>query len=459
MMKFPGSGSPIFLWLGTLCTLVAVAMGGRLWYQQHHAAAPVVEVEQPRNPLAPAKPTIRKPTAVQDAAPVSAGVVADTSAPTPVRVTSAAAEAPREVQMTRLEARRQLKERVAAAIAQMPADLNDNWFAANFAYVPDGVALQSFYDSLLVLGEQLTAARERQMKLDHQRISRDPGLFLGRAREAMYATPLDSARLVDEVKGNLAVALFLELKLSDGLADAQEPVLNALFKGLEQTYLGLARLAVAQDREPTEWVAQRLRVLEAGALDRYQRLDRLRRQAEAAAAVPAGRGRRREEVPARALPPDPQQVSLNRSLDRFLTQLGKLYTDLASTEVDEDDRAANTTRAFAILAMAQRRTGSESVLSALVRVTDLQRAWWFRQARINWRQAQLAVARGDGAAASQAYALAIRYYESYLATAVGPDRDRILAEQQVLMQEIAGLRAADADATPRSGATAQRTRT
>jgi hypothetical protein len=434
-------------------------MGGRLWYQGHHAFVPAADVEQPRNPLAPAKPTIRKPSAAPTETPPAAAVAADTSPPVPVRVTSAAAEAPREVQMTRLEARRQLKQRVAEAIAPLPAEPTDSWFVANFAYVPDGAALQAFYDSLLALGAQLTAARERQMKLEHQRISRDPGLFLGRAREAMYATPLDSARLVDEVKGNLAVALFLELKLSDGLVDAQEPVLNALFKGLEQTYLGLARLAVTQDREPAEWVAQRLRVLEAGALDRYQRLDRLRRQAEAAAAAAAGPGRRREEGPARALPPDPQQINLSRSLDRFLTQLGKAYTEVASVEVDEDSRAASTARAFAILAMAQRRTGSESVLSALVRVTDLQRAWWFRQARINWRQAQLAVARGDGPAASQAYALAIRYYESYLATAVGPDRDRILAEQEVLLQEIAGLRAADATATPGEAATAERSRT
>lgn len=448
------SAPPILLYLGVVLVAAALGLAGfglyrqlrqqglSLPWEEGSESAATEEAQAARNPLLPPKPTFHRPAPVPaDTLPSATGDTLGEPLPQ-----SGVEELDQPERLSRVEERLETQRILLARIEQTPQRLDPGWFLAVFQFVPEQSVLQAYYDSLLVLGEQRTAVREQTLKAAKEKITRDPKVFLGLARKELYATPQDSARLVDEGKGNLAVALFLELKLAERLEDADESLLAALFRDLQLTYEALGQLAVAAEQDPHPWLVERLRVLEATALDGYLRLTRY--EAEQAAAMETDRPGRRPAAEV-AAPQSPRGAELNKALDKSLLQLGKLYAEAVRIDsLDREGSRQNADRAFAVLAMVYRRTGSDLVLSTMSAVNQVQRGSLFRQARECWRRAQMAVARGDHPLAAEQYGLAFQRYEECLATAIGPEHDRIAGEQEVLQQEVAGWQARLSAAPP-----------
>lgn len=451
MKRSRRSAPPILLYLGVALVAAALGLAGFGLYQKlrhggvrlpWQSVAGTEEARPARDPRLPPKPTIHLPVpAPVDTAPPA---LPDTAAPSAPELPE-----PTEPQrLSRVQERLETNRILLARIEQTPERLDPGWFANVFQFVPEQTVLQAFYDSLLVLGEQLTVAREQALKAAKEKITRDPKVFLGLARKELYATPQDSARLISEVKGNLAVALFLELKLSDGrLEDADESLFAALFRDLQLAYEGLGKMSEAAGQDPRPWLDERLRVLEAATLDRYLRLARY--EAEQAAAAETARPGRRTRAAEVTEPQSPRAIEMNKALDKSLQQLGRLYAEATRTDsLDRERSRESADRAFFVLAMVHRRTGSDLVLSTMAAVNQVQRNSFFRQARESWRRAQMAVARGDNPLATEQYGLALQRYEECLSTAVGPEHDRIAGEQEILQQEVAGWQARLSAAPP-----------
>lgn len=333
-------------------------------------------------------------------------------------------------QLSEAENKREVTRILLERIGQTPKGLSLEWFSQVCQHVGDEVALRNYLGDLLTLGEEREAVYEAVQKRTKKVTTSDPRYFISLARGIIYGKHTRK-KLEKECKGNLAIALFKEREAKEGLENIDEVFMTSFFKELLTMYQRLSQLAEKAGESPEAWRLERHKVLEAVSVDCFLRIQRREERIR--------QNKKGTQVSAAA---DLQRTNLStKFLNEKLLQLGELYLEITSSEVqDAERRQFNAEHAFAVLAMVYQRVHSGEALAAIRQVNEIQQNYLHRMARENWKRAKLAAADQERPRADEYYFQATHYYLESMVKSVGVKKDEIAGEFLQLKQEIAAWR-------------------
>ena len=366
-------------------------------------------------------------------------------APAPV----AAKEKPQEPAITASEQAKidkdEIKQIILEQIRATPKDVDEEWFADVFQYIPTEEAFRQYMDAALADGVKFDRMYSAEYLAANPRKAQPvtPGYYVSKASEHIYAaTPIEK-RLAVSARGLLDMALNREYITQEGWEGVRDDFLITYFKHKLRLYEELRELATGAGGESIAWHEDIARTHEAIVFHRFVTIKRSRDEARERH---AGRGTSGKRI---AVDVRQQQTAMNH----HLLALGRLYVDAAIGETTYlgKQREYNE-RGFGLLAMVYQRTPSGEALDILIRANSIQRNQLWRMGKAHWKRASKAVAAGDSILAHEQYLQAKRRYLQSLSRIETSKKRRLLNEFVTLQKEINAWKQAARSDTVGSGA-------
>ena len=339
-------------------------------------------------------------------------------------------ERAREIRRQRRQDNDDIREIVAAKVAETPHSIDDGWFDGIFRYIPNEDSLKSFHQDLLARGAEYDAiysadfaARSQGRKVQ----SNDPRFYINTKAGEIIPAP-SPRKLRVQAKGCRDRGVYREYRLKEEAWENIRPEIISIY--YQMSVKRLRALVEIERKKGRSGEAERrelLRIREAIAMDRYLKI-----KAGTAAAV-----ERFSKTTSSAAGATNRINQWHKTLKEQLLEVGRIYVNAADAEKRYyGKRQEDASKAFKALAMVHRLTASGDALQLIIKVNRIQRDYLWRVAKLHWKRAKKADDSGDLALAGEEYLQAKRRYLQALSRIEGSKQKYLYKELRVLQGDI-----------------------
>lgn len=302
-------------------------------------------------------------------------------------------------------------------IKETPKALTLPWLQDLCTYVTSEAKLDSYFDRVLKVGSKRESDYVARQRSEGKVVPNNSLYYIELAKKEFYGVrPTESA--LERASEYLAMALFREAQLKEGLENVGTEVLTNYFKQALKIAQHNLEIAVSS-RNSLRAMQELVTVHESSLMEAQLRVERanamLRSKREGTTMSAAGDLLRIGKISTR--------------VNAGLLALGKIYLSAAEREtVSRRKLQYNAEHAFDALAMVYQRTNSGEALNAIREVNEIQRGYLHRMARLSWKNAKTAAGSGDWKQANEHFFVANQRYLQSMSRAGEMRRAKIAKE-------------------------------